>query len=322
MNEILSSKSIQSKNMKLLFWGSTATRKTETILRCFPHVLLIDTEGNARQCIDVPEIPEFLLVQTKDVHEILKIVDQVGKGQVKFPDGSPVETLGIDSISVLWSVRQEVGALKAEKRAAYKSRSADEANMTMQDWVIAKRPLKELNSHINSLPLPFLVLTAREKDLYERRPGGGENDLVKVGVAPDMLRGTDYEVNIEFHFTREANDWKATVGKVQGSLGQKLPSGSTYTAFPFEDLKQLAAAVPAEVGPGEVEVARDNLAAEEAEEAPKTLNDLVEWAMSTFGVDKPAIGSALRQAGYFSFTPARWEEMAEALKARFDPLAA
>ncbi|MCL4561893.1 MAG: hypothetical protein M1281_14950 [Chloroflexi bacterium] len=316
MTDILSSKSITAKNMKLLFWGNTATRKTETILRYFPHVLLIDTEGNARQCIDVSEIPEFLLVQTKDVHEILRIVERVAKGQVRFPDGSLVETLGIDSISVLWSVRQEVGALKAEKRAAYKNKSADEANMTMQDWVIAKRPLKELNSHINTLPVPFLVLTAREKDLYEKKPGGGENELVKVGVAPDMLRGTDYEVNIELHLTRDKG-WKATVGKVQGSLGQKLPSGSSYTAFPFEELKRMATAVPAEMGPGEVEVARANLEQEEAEEAPKTLNDLVEWAMVSFNVDKPTIGSALREAGYASFTPGKWEEMAEALKARF-----
>ena len=46
MSAILSSRQVQPRHLKLLFWGDTGTRKTESILRFFPNVLLIDTEGN------------------------------------------------------------------------------------------------------------------------------------------------------------------------------------------------------------------------------------------------------------------------------------
>ena len=48
------SSEIKNRNLKIMFWGKTATRKTETILRNFPGVLLIDTEGNSDQCVGVP----------------------------------------------------------------------------------------------------------------------------------------------------------------------------------------------------------------------------------------------------------------------------
>jgi hypothetical protein len=78
-----------------LLWGATSTRKTEGVLRNFPHVLIIDTEGNTDQCVDVPEISEFMRVVTKDSRDVMAIMDQVAAGQITFPDGSPVETLCI-----------------------------------------------------------------------------------------------------------------------------------------------------------------------------------------------------------------------------------
>ena len=39
--------SVSPGGVKLMFWGDTATRKTETVVRNFPNVLLIDTEGNS-----------------------------------------------------------------------------------------------------------------------------------------------------------------------------------------------------------------------------------------------------------------------------------
>jgi len=107
MTTILSSRQVQPRHLKLLFWGDTGTRKTESILRYFPNVLLIDTEGNGEQCVGIPEIPEFLLARTKDVNEIIQIVDQVAAGKHRFPDGRPILTVAIDSISVLWSIRKD-----------------------------------------------------------------------------------------------------------------------------------------------------------------------------------------------------------------------
>jgi hypothetical protein len=53
----------------MLLWGDAGTRKTETILRYFPDVLLIDCEGNSDHCIGMPEIPPFIRVVTKDIYE-------------------------------------------------------------------------------------------------------------------------------------------------------------------------------------------------------------------------------------------------------------
>lgn len=53
------SSEIKNRNLKIMFWGKTATRKTETILRNFPGVLLIDTEGNSDQCVEFRRYRHF-----------------------------------------------------------------------------------------------------------------------------------------------------------------------------------------------------------------------------------------------------------------------
>ncbi len=54
-DELEFSSNVKQRNLKIMFWGDTGTRKTETVLRNFPHVFLIDTEGNSDQCIGMPE---------------------------------------------------------------------------------------------------------------------------------------------------------------------------------------------------------------------------------------------------------------------------
>lgn len=56
-------------------------------------------------------------MKTKNAREIAETLDKVSEGKIKFPDGKPVETVAIDSWSVVWSVAQEVAAVSAEKRA-------------------------------------------------------------------------------------------------------------------------------------------------------------------------------------------------------------
>ena len=55
--KLVSSSQLNNRRLKLLFWGGWATRKTETVLRHFPNVLIIDTEGNVDQVIGNPGYP-------------------------------------------------------------------------------------------------------------------------------------------------------------------------------------------------------------------------------------------------------------------------
>jgi hypothetical protein len=232
---------------------------------------VIDSEGNADKCADMPEIPEFLLVQTKDPQEVLTVLDDVAKGKLKFSDGALVETVSIDSYTVLWAVRQEVGSLTAERRAAKWNKSPDEANMTQLDWVLAKRPLKMLNTRLYNCPIKHVVLIARENDLYQQKEGGRKDEMVRVGVKPDVVKGTEYEVNVIFHFGFDAGGvWQATVDKVQGKLGEKMPKGKTFKKFPIKELLEFAQGMTGEAGTekGEIETARDSAQREKVEGEP------------------------------------------------------
>lgn len=149
---------LQQRHLKIGFWGATATRKTETILRFFPDVLLIDSEGNGEMCAHIPEIGEFLYLQTKDPRVVMEALDDVKKGLLKFPDGSPVRTIGIDSTTVLWSVQQELAYTLAAARAERKNyRDAENANATQGEWATAKRPLRQLNTRINASGIQYII---------------------------------------------------------------------------------------------------------------------------------------------------------------------
>jgi hypothetical protein len=228
------SSKVDERNTKILFWGDTGTRKTETILRNFPRVLLIDTEYNSDQCVDMPEIPEFMRYQTKDVREIMAIIDEIKAGRLKFFDGKPFETFAIDSITVPYSTMQEVGMKVAEDRAVRYNRDIATANLTQSDWGLIKRPLKQLQNRINGTGIRYLCLTARQKDLYEEINGESK----KTGVVEDTVKGLKYEMNLSLHFEYAKNgEWFYTIDKVQGGLSKIFPLHGKGKDFPMKELE-------------------------------------------------------------------------------------
>lgn len=302
------SSNIKNRNLKLMFWGATATRKTETILRNFPNVLLIDTEGNSDQCIGVPEIPDFLRLKTKNAREIMDVLDKVAEGKIKFPDGKPVETVAIDSWSIVWSVAQEVAAVSAEKRAEKNRRDIDEATMTQLDWVIAKRLPKRILNRLNGTPIRYFVLVAREKDLYEQKG----SELVKNGVTPDVIKGTEYEMNLVLHFGFEGNKWFYQTTKVQGALSKIFPYMEKGNTFPIKDVVKYASTYEPE---NKRQKDDEEIASEivSAETQAKTYAELLEYG-SGFGYDKDGIGSILKKAGFTTFKVENWDAMRSAIK--------
>src|SRR3990167_5874079 len=317
MNKYELSSNVKTRNLKMLLWGESGARKTETILRNFPHVFLIDTEGNSDQCICMPEIKPFLRLVTKDVYEILDALDDIAAGNVKFPDGSPVETVGRDGATVIWSVRSEVGSLAAEERAKRFSakKGPDDVSMTFADWNLAKKPLKRLKARLGGMGIgvKYVIFTARSKDEYEKRPGAtSDQDMIKVGTTVDAMKGLSYEMNIAFEFVaenkRKNQAWERRVSKVQGELGKMFPMGSAMREFPTSELIAYAKG-SSEMAPDETEVARQNLAREEHSQS-----DLLVLAREK-GMDAKQVGAALKRDGIEKFDAAKWDDMVAALEA-------
>ena len=228
------------------------------------------------------------------------------------PDGQPVKTVAIDTVSVLWQVRQEVGAMAAEKRAARYNKSADEATMTQLDWVTAKRPLKRIQTRMANMPIPFLIMIGREKDQYKEATNEGKKELVKVGLEADVIKGLQYDVNLSLHFGVDDKGWWAQVDKVQGILGNKLPLNGVMREFPQKLLMEhVSQVVQAGDLKDDAEVAASNLQAEEVDKYPRTMAGFVQWSLDTYGMDGKAVGAALGAAEIKSFDPANWDQMVQ-----------
>jgi len=299
------SSQVQERNTKILFWGDTGTRKTETILRYFPRVLLIDTEFNSDQCVDEPEIPEFMRYKTKDVREVMEIIDEIKAGRMKFFDGMPIETFAIDSYTILYSTMQEVGMKVAENRALRYNRDVTTANLTQSDWGLIKRPLKQLQNRINGTGIRYLCLTARQKDLYEEVNGESK----KVGVVPDVVKGFEYEMNLslQFGYKEKTNEWFYRVGKVQGTLKEIFPIHSYGRDFPMEHLEtytKLKKAVTEETK-SEDEIADEMV--EEMENKPSK-EGLLEIAKKNGFAAKDVIG-ILNKNDIPEYDETKWKEM-------------
>jgi len=307
--EIKLSSAIQNRHLKMMLWGPTGSRKTESILRYFPHVLLIDTEGNSEQCVGMPEIPQFIQIVTKDARDVKKIIDGVCEGQIKFPDGSKVETLAIDSVSVLWGVQQEAAYTNAEQRALQKGWKADNPVVMQLDWVLAKRPIKMISNRMNASPIKFLILTARAKDLYENVG----DDLKKVGITPDIMKGMDYDVNLSMQMGYDdKGQWIGQVTKVQGALGRLMPIGKTFAEFPAREILEFASQItPMAINEkADHEVAADIV--REQSKKKRTAGELVAFG-AKYGLSPQQIGAALKEGGYSSFEPDKWDEMCRLL---------
>jgi hypothetical protein len=311
---IENSEDVEIRFLKIMFWGATSTRKTETVLRNFPGVLVIDAEGNTDQCVRSKYIPPFLRVKTTDTRKVLEIIDAAAKGQIKMPDGSPVRTICIDSVSVLWGVQQEVAGSLAEQRAIKYKKELDQAGTTPLDWVKAKRPLKMLLNRFAKTNIPFLILIAREKDLVADQLDGS---IKKIGVTFNAVKDTDYDMNLALRFILDDNRrWSYEVTKTQGGLNDLFPIGGKGSALPLDKLFEYAASLRPDaptVDNGEDETLPDRIAATIMEdERAHTQSSLISYAGEK-GFNATALGEILKAAGFKGFDPTRWKDMIEAI---------
>jgi len=309
---------VKERHLKVLFWGPTGGGKTEMILRNFPGVALFDTEGNSDMCLDHPQIPPFLQIKTKDIRKIQAGI-QAARKAITLPSGVALQTIGIDSGSILWAEQTDVAAYLAEQRAQRKNQDVDNANITQNDWTKAKRPLKRLMLEFSLTVIPFLVMTAREKDLYEEVAGYGDSkELKKIGVIPDLVKNSVYDFNLAVRLYVENGKRCYEITKVQGSLGEIFPMGSKGTNFPIEKLFEYAKRL--EPGPeenidgddGEVELAARIAAEETQKTVERTQSNLIKYAQDK-GFSAQDLGGILKKSGFQGFDPSRWDAMIQAV---------
>lgn len=309
MTRIISSTEAPTKNLAILLWGPAASHKTETPLRYFPNPLVLDVEGKAHHAIGVEGVQDFLMQQTKDVYDILATLDELGENKITFPDGSPIETVSIDSGSVLWSVRQEAGSIMAEERAARYRRGnvdPDAVTMTMLDWTRVKRPLKRLMTKLNNSPVKYFFVIAREKPLYEEiKKAGGGTELQRIGETPDIQRGVEYEVDVAFRFF-PGPPWKCQVTRTRGRLEEIMPIGTEFNEFPYQTLIDYATGIGAEQQ-DEIDVA----AAQADRERTRTKSDLVQYGRDR-GLEPADVAEALKSKD-LKFDSKKWDEMKAAV---------
>jgi hypothetical protein len=308
------STNVKARHVKIMFWGATATWKTETVIRNFPHVLVVDIEGNTDQ-IDRDEVPPFLVAKTKDARKAIEIVDAVAAGKIKFPDGSLVETLTFDSISVLWGVQQEVASKLAENRAARYNRPADEATTTQLDWGVAKRPIKTIQNRTANSPIKYLIFIARQKDLYEEKEPGDtskKDQQKKIGYTFDATKGLDYEMNLACQFLMKDGKWSFVTTKVQGRLKKWFPLGKEQSKFPMAEL--IAYANDLQTGAGGEEDEEDIANRLAGNQIVKTQKDLIDYAKGK-ELQASDVGPALKKAGITTFDAKKWDEMKKAIDA-------
>lgn len=306
------SEDVEERHLKIMFWGTTGTRKTETVLRNFPNVLLIDTEGNSDMCVRNKAIPPFQRVKTQDSRKVLQVLEAAGKGLIRMPNGDPIQTVCIDSVSVLWGVQQEVAASLAEQRAQRYNKALDEANITQNDWGKAKRPLKYILNRFSKGSIPLLVLIAREKDLVKEMPDG---TLQKLGLTPDAVKNTEYDMNLALHFMKGEGGWSYQVTKVQGILGEIFPDGATGRQLPLEKLLEYASQLKpvADESAGEDDNLPDQIAAEYVRaQVEHTQANLIKYATEK-GFSAAELGAILKKNGFNGFDPANWDRMIEAV---------
>ena len=325
---IVSSTTVKPRHLKILLWGGSGTRKTESVLRHFPDVLLIDTEGNAEHCTEMPEIPEFLHARTKDLDEVIEVIDRVADGAVRFADGRPVMTLALDSVTVLWTMRKDTRALIAEERSERYHRSPEEANFTQLDWTMAKRPLLRLNARLNNCPIKFVIFTAREQDAYSV-DDRNRDKITKIGVKPEAIKGLEYDMNLVLHLrhpeteTGKRGPWECEVTKVQGALGAKLPVGKVLKTFPAATILDYTGHLSGQPGADQDEfeietrhAARESAAAATAPEATSFWARAAELGYRTESgaADQAAIRRVLKAQGYDAILPSKVPELLRVLR--------
>ena len=184
----------------------------------------------------------------------------------------------------------------------------------MLDWNLGKRPIKKIYNRLSASPIKYLVMTAREKDLYKQN-GENENDLKKIGVTPDVMKGLEYEVNLALHLMfDEGNAWQFETTKAQGALGAIFPVKKTAKKIDWEKLFEYSGTLKTSDEKEEDDDEAIERTAKSAEKNTKkpTQADLIAFARQ-YNIQPADLGGILKAAGFNGYNPDQHDAMEQAI---------
>ena len=278
----------QSK-LRMAISGPSGSGKTYTALRIAKglgtNIALVDSEfGSASKYADKFDFSVNDISGNKHPREYIKAIKEAA--------AAGFDVLVIDSITHAWeSTKQEVDKVAAAMRTAN----------TYTAWKEGTKIWDELKNAISSAPL-HIIVTMRAKTEYVLEEVNGKKVPKKVGMAPEVRDGTEYEFDAVLEMT---HDHFGRVGKtrceeIDGWCGEK--PGEDIAAMLNIWLTTGAVQPPSNATPAQAVGAMHDAQKKTAKPAPSEENrpDFVEYlqkAAAQIGSFEPII-EAVTSHGY------------------------
>lgn len=193
----------KNRRLKMLVYGGPGTGKTIFALT-FPNVRIVDIEGGVLQYeerVVVPEIGqsgEFEKLATGSAMKVLDGVEETFDDFVRHArdpkvNPKPCDTFVVDPMTKFWERLQEAYT-EEEKRGSGRFKSGT----TLRDWGSIKRPLKNMITDLQNLPVHFLMI-AHSGDKME----GQGQDMKVVGTKANTEKSAPYAVDTVLEFMEQ-----------------------------------------------------------------------------------------------------------------------
>ena len=261
--------------LRMAISGPSGSGKTYTALRIArglgEKIALVDSEfGSASKYADKFDFSVNDISGNKHPREYIKAIKEAAS--------AGFDVLVIDSITHAWeSTKQEVDKVAAAMRTAN----------TYTAWKEGTKIWDELKNAIASAPI-HIIVTMRAKTEYVLEEVNGKKVPKKIGMAPEVRDGTEYEFDAVLEMT---HDHFGRVGKtrceeIDGWCGEK--PGEDIAAMLNIWLTTGAVQPPSNATTSQATEAMRNAQKQEATEDQKraAFNDAIKAACVRIGVER------------------------------------
>lgn len=184
---LLKEPTIEKRALKVLAFGDTGVGKTIFALS-FPKNVITDSEDGYAFYKNNPNIA--LMATTNSIYDLEEILEEVAE----LIEEGKIDTFTTDSISKFYANLQYIYQDLVEKRARKKGQDVDDAGLSQREWAKIKTILKRINDTKLMMASKGINIVdiAQQKDIQEKRG----DSFVKVGVAPDYVKNSNYDYDI------------------------------------------------------------------------------------------------------------------------------
>jgi hypothetical protein len=182
--------------MKVCLFGPSGAGKTDLALRAFPRpVYLIDLEGGDDAFTGRPEF-QFDRVVTRSFARVMEVLTWLRDNP------GHCETLVLDPLTALSDVLRAQFAKRADRRAVRKGGEIDDADMDRRDWAKVGMHWKQMFYLLTEIRC-HVVGICRDAILYQRKKGGGDQELEAIGFKPAAEKDVEYWFDVVARLTHE-----------------------------------------------------------------------------------------------------------------------